>query len=87
MDPLRTELNNFAHSTLGIRLYLKIQKGKAVIKTFGFQKEIRVAVACRKRKIKDKKGCRQLSSKHTFFSDSWFSGVKTYEEVRSLWAC
>ena len=87
MDPLRTELKNFARFTLGTKLYLRTQKGKEAIKTQGFQKEIRVAVDCKKIKMKDAKGCRQLSSNYTFFSDIWFSGVNTSEEVRSLCSC
>ena len=27
------------------------------------------------------KGCVQMTSNDTYFADSWFSGVKTYEDV------
>ena len=28
-----------------------------------------------------KKGCGQMMSKYTYFTDSWFSGLKTAEEA------
>ena len=41
---------------------------------------------------KANKGCGKLSSNETFFSDSWFSGLKQVEEanvegVDLFWAC
>ena len=36
---------------------------------------------CIKRLIIAKKGCGQLTSNDTYFSDSWFSGVKTFEKA------
>ena len=36
---------------------------------------------CMVRLMMTKKGCGQLASNHIYFSDSWFSGVKTYEDA------
>ena len=46
-----------------------------------FQQEIVGTAACMKRLMMDTKGCGQLMSNDTYFSDSWFSGVKTAEGV------
>ena len=51
------------------------------MKTYNFQKYIRGNTACMKILIMDKKGCGQLTSNETYFSDSWFSGVKMAEEA------
>ena len=37
--------------------------------------------ACMKRIAIDTKGCGQLTSNETYFADSWFSSVKTSEEM------
>ena len=46
-----------------------------------FQQQIGGTSACMKRLMMAKKGCAQLTSNDTYFSDSWFSGVKMAEEV------
>ena len=53
------------------------------MKTPEFQQDIRGTADCTNRIMKDTKGCGQLSSNASFFSDSWFSGLKTAEEVNS----
>ena len=62
-DSLGTEMKNVACSRWGTMLHLEIQKGKEAMK--------RLAVAT--------KGCGKLTSNDTYFSDSWFSSVKTAE--------
>ena len=39
--------------------------------------------SCRKRLMMDTKVCGQLTSNNTYFSDIWFSGVKTSQEAMS----
>ena len=46
-----------------------------------FQKNIMGAAACIKRLMMAKKKCIQLTSNDTYFSDVFFSGVKTTEGV------
>ena len=46
-----------------------------------FQSELGGTAACMKRLAIDTKGCGQLTSNNTYFSDSWFSSVKTAEEM------
>ena len=61
--------------------HLYIEKGKEVMKTSGFQKDIGVTSARMKRLSIATKGCVQLTSNDTYFSDRWFSSIKTAEEV------
>ena len=64
-------------------LYLEIQKGKEAMNELAFQPQIRGTGACMKIIMKSTKGCGQLSSNETFFSDSWFSGVKIVEDANA----
>ena len=77
------EIKSVACSRLGTMLYLDIQMGKEAMKTSKFQQKIRGTAACMKRPMMATKGCGQLTSNDTYFSDIWFSGVKTAEEVMS----
>ena len=45
------------------------------------QKNLRETNACMKRIAMDTKGCVQLTSNDTHFSDSWFSGVETDQDA------
>ena len=62
-------------------LHLDIQKGENATKTSNFQKDLGGTTACMKRIAIATKGCGQLTSNDTYFSDSWFSSVKTAEEM------
>ena len=62
-------------------LHLDIQKGKEAMKTSKFQKYLGGTTACIERLAIDNYGCGQLTSNNTYFSDSWFSSVKTTEEM------
>ena len=53
------------------------------MKTSDFQQNIVGVAACMKRTMKANKGCVQLSSNDNFFSDIWFSGLKTVEEANA----
>ena len=55
---------------LGTMLHLDIQKGKEDNKAKKFQQHIRGTTACMKRLIMDTKGCDQMMSNGTYFSDS-----------------
>ena len=46
------------------------------MKALEFQQDIGGTVVCMKRLMRKTKGCGQLLSNHTYFYDSWFSGVK-----------
>ena len=61
-------------------LYLEIRKGKEAMKSSDFQQQIGWTAATINRTTKATKGFVQMSSKYTFFDDSWFRGVKTAEE-------
>ena len=74
-------MKNVDCSRLGTILQLDTQKGKEAMKTSNFQKDIGETAACMKRLIVATKGCEQLISNETYFSDSYFSGVKTAEEA------
>ena len=74
-------MNNIACSRLGMMLHLEIQKGKEVMKTSKFQKDLGGTTACIKILAIATKGCGQLTSNDTYFSDIWFSSVKTTEEM------
>ena len=69
-----------ACSRLGTMLYLYRQKGKEATKTAEFQQQIGGTAACITRLIRDTKGCDQMTSNETYFTDRCFSGVKTVEE-------
>ena len=65
---------------LGTMLYLDIKQVKDVMTSLDFQDYIGGTAALVEIVMKTTKGCIQLSSNYTFFSDSWFRGVKTTEE-------
>ena len=46
-----------------------------------FQSVLGGTAACMKRLAIATKGCGQLTSNYTYFSDIWFSSVKTAEEM------
>ena len=62
-------------------LHLEIQKGKEDMKKSTFQSELGGTAVCMKRLAIATKGCGQLISNDTYFADSWFSSVKTDEEM------
>ena len=62
-------------------LHLEIKKGKEDMKKSTFQSELGGTAACMKRLAIAAKGCVQLTSNDTYFADSWFSSVKTAEEM------
>ena len=62
-------------------LHLDIQKGKESINKSTFQSELGGTSACMKRLAIATKGCGQLTSNNTYFSDSWFSSIKTAEDM------
>ena len=51
------------------------------MKTSTFQNDLGGNIACMKRLAIATKGCGQLISNDTYFYDSWFSYVKTAEEM------
>ena len=81
LEPLGTEMKNVACSRLGTMLRLDIQKGKEAMKTSKFQNVLGGTTACMKRLAIATKGCGQLTSNYTYFAYSWFSSVKTAEEM------
>ena len=62
-------------------LHLEIQKGEEAMKKSIFQSELGDTAACMERLAIATKGCGQLTSNDTYFADSWFSYVKTAEEM------
>ena len=66
---------------LGTMLHLDIQKGKEATKTSKFQNVLGGTTTCMRRLDIATKGRDQLTSNNTYFSDSWFSSVKTAEEM------
>ena len=62
-------------------LHLEIQKEKEAMKTSNFQKYLVGTTAYMKRLSIDTKGCGQLTSNYTTFSDSWFSYIKIAEDM------
>ena len=80
-EPLGTEISNVAFFRLGTMIHLEIQKGEEVMKTSEFQKYLGSTATFMRRLIMATKGCGQLTSNDTYFSDSWFSSVKTAEEA------
>ena len=72
-------MKNVACSRLGTMLHLEIQKVKEAMNKSTFQSELGGTAACMKRLAIAAKGCGQLTSNDTYFSDSWFSYVKTAE--------
>ena len=62
-------------------LHLDIQKGKEAMEKSKFQSELGGTEACMKRLAISTKGCGQLTSNDTYFSNIWFSSVKTAEEM------
>ena len=73
-------MNNLACYRLGTMLHLEIKKGKEAMKASTFQKDTGGTAACTKRLLMATKRCGQLTSNDTYFSGSWFSGVKTVDE-------
>ena len=74
-------MKNLACSRLGTMLHIEIQKGKEAMKKSTFQSELGGTAVCMKRLAIATKGCGQLTSNNTYFADSWFSSVKTAEEM------
>ena len=83
-EPLGIEMKNVACYRLGAMLHLDIQNAKEDTNTLVFQKYTGGTAACMKRLIMTKKGCGQLASNDTKFSDIWFSGLKTAEEAMDV---
>ena len=80
-EPLGTDMKRVACSRLGTMLHLDIQKGMEAMKTSKVQKDIGGNTACMKRLAVSPKGSVQLISNNNYFVDSWFSYVKTSEEM------
>ena len=80
-EPLGTEMKNVPCSKLGTMLHLEIQNGKEAMKKSKFQSVLGGTDVCMKRMAIATKGCGQLTSTNTYFSDRWFSSVKTSEEM------
>ena len=74
-------MKNMAYSRLGTILHPEIQKGEEDMKTSKFQNVLGGTTSCMKSLDISTKGCGQLTSNDTYFSDSWFSSVKTAEEM------
>ena len=66
---------------LGTMLHLEIQKGEETMKTSNFQRFLGGTTACMKRLSIVTKGCGQLKSNDTYFSDSWFGSIKNADEM------
>ena len=62
-------------------LHLEIQKGMEDMKTSKFYFFLGGTTACMKRIAIATKGCGQLTSNNTYFADSFFSSVKTAEDM------
>ena len=65
-------------------LYLDIQKGKEAMKMSEFQKYLGGTAALIKILAMATKGCGQLTSNDTYFSDGWFSSIKMADEAMDL---
>ena len=78
-EPLGTDVKNVACSRLGTMLHLYIQKGKEATKTSKFQRILGGTTACMRILYIATKGCGQMTSNNTYFSNSYFSSVKTAE--------
>ena len=74
-------MKNLECSRLGMMLHLEIQKWKEAMDASEFQKDIGGTTACMNILAISNKGCGQRTSNDTYFSSSWFSSVKTSEEV------
>ena len=77
-------MKNMYFSRLGTMLHLYIQKEKKAMKTSILQKYIRGTTACMKRLMMATNGCVQMTLNYTYYSDSWFNGVKMAEEAMAL---
>ena len=75
-------MKNVVCSRLGAMLYLEIQKGKEAMKKLKFQSILGGTTKCMKRLAISTKGCGQLTSNDTYFSNRWFSSVKTAKRWR-----
>ena len=69
LEPLGKEMKNVACSRLGTMLHLEIQKGKEDTKTSKFQNVLGGTTMCMKRLAISTKGCGELKSNDTYFSD------------------
>ena len=56
-------------------------KGEGGYEDIKFQNVLGGTTACMKRLVISTKGCGQMKSKNTYFADSWFSYIKTAEEM------
>ena len=83
-DPLGMNMKNVDCYRLLTILHLETKKGKEAMKTSTFKKYIGGNILCMKRLIMSTRGCSQLKSNDTYFSDSCFSGVKTAEEAMDV---
>ena len=78
-EPLGTDMKRVECSRLGTMLHLDIQKGMEAMKKSKFQSVLGGTAVCMKRLSIATKGCGQLTSNNTYFSNSWFSSVRTAE--------
>ena len=78
-----TEINNVACLIFGAMLHLYTQKGEEAIKKLNFQEYLRGTALCIRRLVISTEGCIKLTSNDTYFVDSWFSSLKTYEEIEA----
>ena len=65
-------------------LHLEIQKEKEAMKTSNFQKYLVGTTAYMKRLSIDTKGCGQLTSNYTTFSDMAAAGVDYWGPVKTI---
>ena len=81
-DPLGIDMKNVACSIFWAVLHLEIQKGEKAMKTSKFQNILGGPTVYMKRLDIATKGCGQLTSNNTYFSDSCFSSVKLLRRWR-----
>ena len=74
-------MKNVACSRFGTILHLEIQIGEEAMKTSNFKNVMGGNTACMKILAISTKGCGQLTSNNAYFSDSWFSYIKTAKEM------
>ena len=75
------EINNSECSNLGTMLELDKKKEKKAINISEFQQDIVGVDIFMIIRTKATKGCGQLPSNYSFFTDRWFSGAEISEEV------
>ena len=66
---------------IGDNVTPRYPKGQGGYEDVKFSKILGGTTACMKRIYIATKGCGQLTSNDTYFSDSWFSSIKTTEEA------